>query len=409
MLEAVRRSARQSVVGQSSILTPALQALSAVQERQPDIVAQVLALPNFGVWAADSLFPLRSQFVDQDNLKDGLARLDCFAAVAAIVAREPCSLRLPVRHDSVSLPSLGCIRVPVGAAGPAQLTTDGQEMKLKRGGWECQLSIRDIQDKRCSPDWMSVSKATVASAGLTLSVVFETSDPLLAQLAPSVAVMSADYISLWKRCLLEAWQLLTNYHRPIAIALSEVVKTIVPANEVNFGSPVSATSGWAWGALILSLPADGLSLAEALVHELHHLVLSAIEDVAPLVTGDNGGLFYAPWREDPRPLSGLLHGVYSFLGVTDFWLHELRTGPSAHAGRAQLAFARRRLNVLEALTQLTDCTGLTDVGRMLVSQMAFRAAEWMAEPVDRSADVLARSLNDIHRERSFRALRTTQH
>lgn len=414
MLEAVRRSTRPGVTGESPILEPAVRALRAAQAHQPDVVAEVLALPNFGLWAANALLLLRSQGAGPANqssmnaLQGALAHLDCFAAVAAIAARESCTLGLPVRNDRVFLPSLGYIRVPAGAGDCAQFTTDGQDMKLKCGAWTCQVSIRDIEDRRCTPDWTPVLEVTVASADLTFSVNFEISDPLLAQLAPSTPIISPDYISRWERCLNEAWQLLANHHQPIATALSRVVKTIVPANEVNFGNPVSATSGWAWGALILSLPADGLSLAEALVHELHHLVLSAVEDVAPLVTGSNASLFYAPWREDPRPLPGLLHGAYSFLGVTDFWLRELRAGPSSHADRAQLAFAQRRLNVSEALTQLRDCTGLTDVGRMLVAQMAFRAAEWTAEPVHPSADVLARSLNDRHRERWLRAHSATQ-
>ena len=45
------------------------------------------------------------------------------------------------------------------------------------------------------------------------------------------------------------------------------------------GQPVTATSGWAWGAVLLSLPPDSLAFAEALTHEFHHLVLAAVEDM----------------------------------------------------------------------------------------------------------------------------------
>ena len=30
---------------------------------------------------------------------------------------------------------------------------------------------------------------------------------------------------------------------------------------------------------------------------------------------------YAPWRDDPRPISGLLQGIYAFVCITEFSNH----------------------------------------------------------------------------------------
>ena len=42
---------------------------------------------------------------------------------------------------------------------------------------------------------------------------------------------------------------------------------------------------------------------------------------------------YVPWRDDPRPASGLLQGVYAHLGIARF-----RRGDSLHANRTPEAY-----------------------------------------------------------------------
>ena len=51
-----------------------------------------------------------------------------------------------------------------------------------------------------------------------------------------------------------------------------------------------------------------------LVHEFQHSKLSAMLDLVPLTDPDDHGRYFAPWRVDPRPLAGLLQGVYAFVG-----------------------------------------------------------------------------------------------
>ena len=69
-------------------------------------------------------------------------------------------------------------------------------------------------------------------------------------------------------------------------------------------------------------------LASVLVHECQHAKLNAVLDLIPLSRPDQAR-YYAPWREDPRPLGGLLHGAYAYLGVSDFW--RVQSSRSGHA------------------------------------------------------------------------------
>lgn len=66
---------------------------------------------------------------------------------------------------------------------------------------------------------------------------------------------------------------------------------------------------------------DEYNLAECVLHELMHQKLCNIEDVALLFKG-KGHLqdkYYSPWRNDPRPLRMILHGLFVFTGIIEFW------------------------------------------------------------------------------------------
>jgi hypothetical protein len=69
---------------------------------------------------------------------------------------------------------------------------------------------------------------------------------------------------------------------------------------------------------------------------------------------DDGHRYYVPWRDDPRPISGLLQGAYAYLGVTGFW--RTRRQPDGDPapcgqrnGRSDLAWAAVRM--LEAIVE----------------------------------------------------------
>jgi HEXXH motif-containing protein len=63
---------------------------------------------------------------------------------------------------------------------------------------------------------------------------------------------------------------------------------------------------------------DVIRLAESVLHESMHLKLTLIENFSPLVI-DNTQHFFSPWREEERPVQGVLHGIYVFRAILDFY------------------------------------------------------------------------------------------
>jgi HEXXH motif-containing protein len=399
LLEAVRREAVRSRSDEIiAIIDSAREVLWAAQVSQPAAVARLLALPNFGLWAVECLIQLRTRTKQPDAADVG--HLAAFAAVAALRTRQHCRLRLPVREGVIHLPTLGRVTVPSGTGlSWADFVSDGHGATVASGSRELRLPAGTAGARGWTPAYSVAAK----SNGMEIRLSLEDSDPFLARLAPSPCSISPSLAQEWQQRLTETWELLTHYHKDVALGLAGTLTAIIPSFELEPGQPITATSGWAWGAVLLSLPPDKLSFAEALTHEFHHLVLAAVEDITTLIGAAHDDLCYAPWRDDPRPRSALLQGSYAFFGVAGFWLRQSHAGSYADRQKAQIEFARRSENVWDALAELRDWTGLTAAGHLFVAQMADQLAGLLAEPMDPSARAAARQVNSEHRARWLRA------
>jgi HEXXH motif-containing protein len=111
-------------------------------------------------------------------------------------------------------------------------------------------------------------------------------------------------------------------------------------------------------------------LAETLLHEALHLQLTLIEATVPLVAV-GGGEGYSPWQRRPRPLSGLLHGLYVFSGISEVFSQLAAADPclSAYATR------RRREIASEVATLGPPPVGLTPAGASVWARAMAAAAE----------------------------------
>ncbi|GIF12596.1 aKG-HExxH-type peptide beta-hydroxylase [Actinoplanes teichomyceticus] len=220
---------------------------------------------------------------------------------------------------------------------------------------------------------------SVTCAGRRLTVRLDDRGPLRHLLGlPAAAPLRPDEVARWREHLDAAWTILVTRHPEAAGTLAGVLRVIVPARPDPLAEGVSATSAEAFGAVALSAPASGVQLAVALLHETQHSVLNAVHGLFELVhPGTEPG--YSPWREDPRPTFGILHGGYAFLAVTRFWRTELRGGCG---GEAEFEFARWRAAVHRMAGRLLGGGRLTAAGARLVTALRDEVEPWLAEPVD---------------------------
>lgn len=101
-------------------------------------------------------------------------------------------------------------------------------------------------------------------------------------------------------------------------------------------------------------------LAESLVHEAMHLQLTLVDRTDALVI-DRRRQAYSPWKEDQRPLEGLLHGLYVFAVI-----HQVLGLLAEAAPRSRDYCAKRRIQIADEVASLPlEPDGLSTLGRAL--------------------------------------------
>ncbi|MFC1411799.1 HEXXH motif domain-containing protein [Streptacidiphilus alkalitolerans] len=365
-------------------LADAWEFLSRVQRCAPATVADVLQMPQLGAWAVGCLFRMEHTDADSTALRADLAQVGAFAAVAGLRAGVAFDLPVAPVDGRLVLPGLGPLSTSV--RGPCRLLYSGGKLELVTGGTTVPVT---------PPRPITVA---VQHAGLTWEVDIDFSTPSLDCFRHRrLETVDRAEAREWSERIAGAWRILAVHHRSDAESMSVSVRTLVPLEADGRGSTVAATSASAFGAIATTLPSDDLVLAETLVHEFQHLKLCSVLDLLPLVDSVPGGLFYAPWRDDPRPPGALLHGVYAYLGVTGFWRTQRWHLSPGQALRGHAEFVRRRAETLAAAEDLLASGRLTAEGRRFVGEASRRLRAWERDPVPEEARRLGLNASLEHR------------
>ena len=346
--------------------------LAEAQRTAPAVVEDLLMHPAVGVWLARTLH-------DVCATSPAIAEVDALHAIAAAAAVR-CGLSgaidVPVVDGAVTLPTVG------------QWRLDGSpvthvELRIEAGAVTIGSDASFVPAKRHHTD----------APGLSLEVAFDDFDPHREFAAPAVPnPLDKATFETWCEQLDEAWNLLTRWHAGYASELSVGLTTLIP---LRTGTSVFAASSTnAFGGVALSPKASATDLAEAVVHEIQHSKLNALMDLLPLHK-ESHSWFYAPWRDDPRPLGGVLHGIYAFTSVVEFWHVQRNLVPPAESRRGHFTFAYRCRLVRQAIDAIGAATELTDLGRRFVEASTNRLAVLEpAEVPDGIADAIATLLAD---------------
>lgn len=167
----------------------------------------------------------------------------------------------------------------------------------------------------------------------------------------SKAPMSAEESLLeWRSTLLVATDLMRRHHPDLAAEISAVVSSLVPISSPDPGKSLSVTAPEFWGAIQCTLDPAPM-MGEVLVHEYRHNLLHILNDMDPLFEkgSPSGDKFYSPWRDDARPLTGILHALFTFLGVVLYYAALLKgddlTSQNRRAASRRLAAHTVRLSI----------------------------------------------------------------
>ena len=367
-----------------AVFGAAYELLATVQATDPGAVTWLLSLPHFSAWAHDCLLRL-----DQGQVPD-FGYLATAAVSAAIRSGVQFELDVPVRDGHVLLPGLGRLSVS-GRSSWLRLSGDGQQLHGDVLTVPYAVLTPDDGSSGSVPYWRGTALARAMADGQTWNVLLETADRYLDRYAlPMSAELRAEEAAAWRQNIQSAWQLLVRSHGWASGPIGDGVSVIVPLIPRSDNDLESATTPSAFGAIAASRPPSPVIMAETLVHEFQHLKLCALMDMVPLIIGHCDERVYAAWRQDPRPASGLLQGVYAHIGVARFWnaQRQVETEPDSIL-RAQVMYERWRRTIEPATSLLLEAGCLTEAGSRFVEMLRDEGRALESEPVPAEATDIA--------------------
>lgn len=395
MLRAILQRATERCPAALPALEAAYGLLAGAQAADPAAVEAVLTHPGVGTWASGCLRRIQRAGAAAVPPAGGTGQLAAIAAAAAIRARHAFTLDVPLRDGAVMLPTLGLATFPGTTAQTATVSSDGVHASIAAGGQYITIPRDPAAD---AEGWLGLRKLRSHAAGISIVLDFDDVDPARYD-GSETRSPRCDNASLsgWQSGLDGAWEILATQYPHRARALAAGLRVIVPLQPTENRSGISVTTADAFGAISITRPADPLRFGESLIHEFHHSVLYAVSGWYRLHDAGPEAEHYSPWRDDPRPFDGVMHGAYAFLGAADFWRGQRATltGPDLRA--ADCEFARWRDEVAHATNVLLDSGKLTAPGTALARGMAATASQWLDLPVDEEAATVASRLAADHR------------
>ncbi len=339
--------------------------LTSAERADPVAVAAVLSRPQVGMWSGHVLRRLRNRVTDPAPVWFHIGQLHLLAAAAGVSAKLRFTMVIPLRDGVAVLPGLGTLRVPeVTEWGHGTLVSDASGFTVKTGSgaphpieWQ---PIRILNGEAGSDAPRIHLDDTGPYRGLAIP---EHPDPL-----------SDSSATRWNKVFADAWAILERDHPHRARELSTGLSVITPRPATYRFRQHSGSAGDGYGAAIISEPHDATQLAVTMVHEYQHSKLNAISHLAPLTSGHPTANCYAPWRDDPRPVTGLYQGVHAFLAVAEFWERQREHSSGPDSTLAHFEFALVRTQVAEALDALRRHPALTGIGQRFATRLAERLA-----------------------------------
>ncbi|GAA3653220.1 HEXXH motif domain-containing protein [Streptomyces iranensis] len=388
-------SAHPALPGPLPLPRDAWHLLIRAEHRSPAAVETLLLHPSVGVWLNRCLRRLRGLESGDGPLWSAVGHLHAIAASAALLAGIDFRGTVPVHEGGVILPALGFARIP-DTADVAEVVRYGRKSVVLSGPYSVTLPADFSED---APGWHGLRRLRGEHEGIVCAPLVDDLDPYrdFLRIREPERLGDEEWQG-WQERFGNAWRLVSEQRQVDPRGIGACLSSVVPVPYAAWPEPFSASSPEAYGCVLLNGAADPLTLAAALVHEAQHIKLSALMDLVPLIEGGLEEIHYAPWRLDPRPLRGLLQGVYAFLGVTGFWWDRLRRAePGPARDTAAFEFALRRAQTASGLRTLLAHAELTPRGEEFLHRLEERLTLWLAQRVPSVPARLASDLIHDHR------------
>lgn len=376
-------TAHHPEIADAAGLSDAYRVLTELEGSHPGAVEALLAYPHTGVWLGRVLQRLRNASDDREPTP---LWADCgylgWLAAAAVVTNLPSgSMRVVVRNGEVMLPGVGMARVgSAGDYGHCMLNWGDGAIRIVADD-SAPISVASPADES-DPAWLPLRRLHGGNG--EPEVVLDDLDPFRDLPSGTAPRLTTDEFHTWRKDFAQAWHVLQRDFPGYLTPMRACLRLLTPLTARPVAATVGHTAFSGTGCVYTTAPKDSCEMAVSLIHEIQHSKLAMLADQVLIVDPDPTCRFYAPWRDDPRPILGLLHGIYAFFGVTDFWrVH--RHADCHRSMRAHIEFERGRTQLATAMEQASGSGLLTESGEEFLSALTAGVRPWADEDVPAEA------------------------
>jgi HEXXH motif-containing protein len=293
--------------------------------------------------------------VEADPVTTHVADLSRFLIAAALLAKSEVSLLCPVHDGWLHLAGIG-VRMACAERGIVQVTvkaTPARALRIEDGAPVEVESILSECGERQEGLWCGDKlRALPAVRGSAGSMFIDPWDPYFSNVwhkltfpdGVHVFDVKGEELGRWQVTLTESLGLLREVWPEMESEVSALVHTIVAVNSPGGRTNYSCSSDDFWGAILCSFDPPPI-LADVLVHEFGHIFLFELLEIHGIFAEDSPkeAVYYSPWRPEPRPLLGVLHAVYTFVHIAEYYRRMLRREPSNTSFRERYSLILGRL------------------------------------------------------------------
>ncbi|MFC3502218.1 FxsB family cyclophane-forming radical SAM/SPASM peptide maturase [Micromonospora krabiensis] len=336
--------------------------LTRLDQEAPEAVEETLGHPYVRVWAASAL-------PGPGRVDRGIdSHLSCIAAAAAVRAGASVELDVPMRAGVIHLPSVGALALPTVATGTATLTVTPRDWTVRHGAERARVAFPDEpgtgEPQVTGARWQAGRHLPFGGS----TILFEDLDPYRdCHDWKAAERVDPPQFAAWREALARAWEAIEADVPHQASVVRTGLRAVVPLLDDPTGTLRSSTARQAFASIGLAR-ADGPATAVMIVHEFQHSVLGALLDLCDLFDPEHTARVKVAWREDPRPIEGVLQGTYAHLAITQIWRQRARRD-----GAGSLADERHRQYrewTADAADALRGSGALTPAGERFVGHLA---------------------------------------
>jgi len=154
----------------------------------------------------------------------------------------------------------------------------------------------------------------------------------------------------------------------------KLINSIVPC-QVDTESYPSGSTYILPHSIFLKINDNFFMTCEMLVHETSHVALNFKNFTNKIINCEckkTSNIFYSPWRDDSRPLNGIIHGLYVFLNVSKFWHQVISKNLFSNIEEEDISVRRYHTlasQLKKAIDQELPFECLSDFGKKLLNQL----------------------------------------